>query len=463
MPRAARSAAALTLALMSAAPAWGAGPADLVQTATTATATSTPPAPARPINREAFSQALRALEGADLNEFLRGRSLFRRAWVVGPVAGDVGVGLGPLYNRLSCIACHPAHGRGRAPDEPGERMQSMLVRLSLPGSGPHGGPRPHPAYGDQLNEEGTPGVAGEAQLGLTWRERPVRLPDGEMASLRTPQLAWHDPAYGPVRGMLTSARVGPAVFGLGRLDELPEATLEALARAPQPDGVRGRLNRVWDPVQRAMRIGRFGWKANTASLAAQVVQAAAGDLGLSSPPLPGTNCAPRQTACLAAAARATPQPELGQADVQALTRYLRELAPPPPRDEGTLNVERGRQLFARAGCVACHRDSLPAPGGNTGTPWPAYTDLLLHDMGPGLADGRPDFRAGARQWRTAPLWGLGLVPTINEHSQYLHDGRARNLQEAVLWHDGEARAARQRFTALSRDERQALLAFVASR
>jgi CxxC motif-containing protein (DUF1111 family) len=414
------------------------------------------------INREAFAQPLPGLDDEARTRFLRGRSLFRRAWVVGPNADDLGVGLGPLYNRLSCIACHPANGRGRSPNAVDERMQSMLVRLSVPGLGPHGGPNPHPAYGDQLNEEGVPGVPGEARASMVWHEHVVRLQGGERVSLRRPELRYTQSAYGPLQGVLASPRVGPSVFGLGLLETVPEAALEALARQHLPDGVHGQINHVWDPVQQRQRIGRFGWKANTASLQAQVVQAAAGDLGLSSTTLPAPACAPRQSACHQVALAAPKTPELSDDDAQAMTYYMQQLAPPPSRGDGSPQVERGRQLFVAAGCALCHQPALPS--GQAGAPAiAAYTDLLLHDMGLGLADGRPDYQANGRQWRTAPLWGLGLVPQINEHHQSLHDGRARNLQEAVLWHGGEARRARQRYAALPRADRQALLDFVASR
>jgi len=425
--------------------------------------TSPPAAPAAVAALDAFMQPLTALDGPDRERFLQGRSLFRRAWVIGPTSDGIGTGLGPLYNRLSCIACHPGNGRGRAPEGPDQRLQSMLVRLSLPGSDAHGGPRPHPAYGDQLNEEGIPSVPGEARVSVRWNEHPVRLADDTVISLRQPVLRFDEPAYGPLTGVRTSARVGPGVYGLGLLEAVPEQALRAMARERLPDGIRGRINQVWDPVQRRMRIGRFGWKANTASLEAQVVQAAAGDLGLSSPALTGPACAPRQTACRQAAASST-APELSAPDVQALTAYLRQLAPPPERNAGSATVERGRQLFHLAGCVHCHRPELPvqaAPAGMTRIA--PYADLLLHDLGAGLSDGRRDYQAGASMWRTAPLWGLGLVPAVNEHSHYLHDGRARNLEEAVLWHGGEARRSRQRYAAFSHDDRQALLTFVATR
>lgn len=411
--------------------------------------------------REAYGQPLPGLE--DRTAFLRGRTQFRRAWIDGPRSAGEGRGLGPLYNRLSCVACHPGNGRGKAPDGPGERMSSMLVRLSLPGAGPHGAPRPHPAYGDQLNEEGVPGLTGEGRARVHWQAVPHQRVDGVVETLRAPRLAFDELAHGPLRGVRMSARVGPPVYGLGLLEAVPEAALRDLARRPQADGVRGRLNEVWDPVAGRRAVGRFGWKANTAGLEAQVVQAAHGDLGLTSSVFPLPNCAPLQAACRDAARAAqgdAAAPELDDALVRDLTLYLRQLAVPAPRGQGEPTVERGRALFGTLRCGACHRPTLPQPAGRA--PIAPYTDLLLHDMGPGLADGRPDFRAGARHWRTPPLWGIGLVPTVNEHSHFLHDGRARNLREAVLWHGGEAAASRRRFEALDAADQAALLAFLGS-
>nr|WP_255719613.1 di-heme oxidoredictase family protein [Pelomonas sp. P8] len=410
---------------------------------------------------EAFSHPL---PGRADEPFLRGRNLFRRAWLDGSRSAGDGRGLGPLYNRLSCVACHPANGRGRAPDGPDARVQSLLVRLSVPGTGPHGGQRPHPVYGDQFNEEGVIGVPGEGRVQIRWQAVAHRLVDGRIEWLRRPALSFTELGYGPLaadgRRVQLSARVGPAVYGLGLLADVPEAALQALAATPRPDGVRGVLNRVWNPVTGRMEAGRFGWKANTADLTAQVVQAAAGDLGLTSRTLPEAGCGPAQPACRTAAATGD-SPELDDAAARDLVAYMSGLAVPAPRGDGEPRIERGRMLFAAARCTACHQPTLPQPAGRP--PVMPYTDLLLHDLGAGLADGRPDYRASGRQWRTAPLWGLGLVPVVNEHGDYLHDGRARGLREAVLWHDGEARAARLRFERLSDAEQGALLAFVASR
>ncbi len=417
-----------------------------------------PPHTVADTGADAFSHMRPGLDDGERALFMQGRSLFRRAWIAGPRSDGDGRGLGPLYNRLSCLACHAGNGRGQAPAGPDERMQSMLVRLSVEGTGPHGAPRPHPAYGEQLNEEGVHGVAGEGRARLHWVPVLHRAADGTRTVLRRPRIEFDELAYGPMGRVLHSPRVGSVVYGMGLLGAVPDAALQALAWLRQPDGVRGRLNRVWDPVQQRMAIGRFGWKANTATVQAQVVQAAQGDLGLSSLALPGSNCAAMQPACAAAAA--AEGIDLLSDEVQALAFYMNNLAPPAPRGAGDITVQRGRQLFSQARCVVCHLPSLPqAPGI---APIQPYTDLLLHDMGAGLADGRPDYRASGRQWRTAPLWGLGLVPRVNEHSHYLHDGRARDLREAVLWHGGEASRARQRFERFSAEEQAALLAFVAS-
>ncbi len=426
------------------------------------------PALAADPGREAFTQALPGLDEATSQAFLRGRSLFAQNWVVAPAKDSEVDGLGPLYNRLACISCHPKNGRGKAPEREGEKMQSMLVRLSVPGHSPHGGPLPHPAYGDQLNEEGIPGVRGEGRAAIHWIEREEKLADGTPVRLRRPQIVFSETAYGTLDDALTSPRVGPPVFGLGLLQAVPAATLRQMAREAKPDGVKGAVNQVWQVAAGKATAGRFGLKANMPDLAQQIAGAMVGDLGITSPLFPAENCTRRQEACRIAVSGGSP--ELSAAQLQDLLTYLSLLAPPPRRQGETemqrQAVQRGQARFAAAGCAVCHRPAL-----ETGdAPWPAlarqtfhpYTDLLLHDMGEGLADGRPDYQASGRQWRTAPLWGLGRYAEINEHGQLLHDGRARDLNEAILWHGGEARNARERFRRLPREAREELFAFLRS-
>lgn len=415
--------------------------------------------------REAFARPLDGLTDAERERFFRGRSLFNQSWVVAPAKDDQVDGLGPLYNRLACISCHARNGRGLPPESTDERMQSMLVRLSIAGRGPHGGPRPHTAYGDQFNEEGIPGVPGEGRVRLNWIESKRRLADGEVVSLRRPTLAFTGLAYGPIGKVLTSPRVGQQVVGMGLLDAVSAETLSALAAERKPDGVKGRVNRVWNPSSAASEAGRFGYKANMPTLRAQIAGAFLGDLGITSDLHPVENCSAAQPACRQAPTGGAP--ELSTRQLDDVEFYLAHLAVPARRNVDSEAVQRGEALFAQVGCVQCHRPMLqtgpssrfPRLAGQTIAP---YTDLLIHDMGPGLADGRPDFAASGREWRTPPLWGIGLTQTISEQQRYLHDGRARSLTEAILWHGGEAKVARRRFEALPASQRRALLAFLES-
>lgn len=415
--------------------------------------------------REAFARPLDGLTDAERERFFHGRSLFNQSWVVAPAKDDQVDGLGPLYNRLACISCHARNGRGLPPERVDERMQSMLVRLSIAGPGPHGGPRPHPAYGDQFNEEGIPGVPGEGRVRLDWIESKRRLADGEVVSLRRPRLSFTELGYGPIGKVLTSPRVGQQVVGMGLLDAVSAETLSALAAERKPDGVKGRVNRVWNPSSAALEAGRFGYKANMPTLRAQIAGAFLGDLGITSDLHPVENCSAAQSACRQAPTGGAP--ELSTRQLDDVEFYLAHLAVPARRNADSEVVRRGEALFAQAGCAQCHRPSLstgasprfPRLAGQTIAP---YTDLLIHDMGSGLADGRPDFAASGREWRTPPLWGIGLTQTISEQQRYLHDGRARSLTEAILWHGGEAKVASKRFAALPAGERRALLTFLES-
>lgn len=420
--------------------------------------------------REGYAQALPDMPESDRAAFFRGRSLFRQNWVQ-PPSDDPATGLGPLYNRLSCVACHTHNGRGDAPPENG-RLQGALVRLSVPGKGAHGAPRPHPVYGDQFNEEGVPGVPGEGRVRVHWRTSVLYLPDGERVAMRQPELLFQDLAYGPLSpttaapsavATLRSLRVGQPVFGLGLLSAVADETLFELARTPHLDHVHGQPNRVWQAATRTTVLGRFGWKANMASLDEQIEGAMVGDLGVTTPLHPHEACTSLQSACLKQATQG--EPELHKDQLQDLLTYLRWLAPPAPRHSDAVRAAQGTALFHHLGCAACH---LPSVKTSTTAAFPTlaprtihpYTDLLLHDMGEGLADHRPDFRASGRQWRTPALWGIGLAQLINAQAAYLHDGRARTLQEAVLWHGGEADLARQRYARLPRDQRQVLLDYL---
>jgi CxxC motif-containing protein (DUF1111 family) len=344
----------------------------------------------------------------------------------------------------------------------------MLLRISVPGAGPHGAPRPHAVYGDQIQGVAIPGVPAEADVLVSYEPVSGAFADGTRWALRRPRYRLERLAYGPVGGrLLTSPRVAPAMIGLGLLEAVPEAALLARADADDRDGdgVSGRANVVWDEQRRATALGRFGWKAEQPTVLQQTAGAFAGDMGITSSLVPSENHTRGQRA--AAGRPSGGAPEISDELLRQVALYARTLGVPARRGWDDAGVRRGEALFGRAGCAACHVPELvTGPVADlpelSGQVIHAYTDLLLHDMGADLADGRPAFAADGREWRTPPLWGLGLVPVVNGHALYLHDGRARGLSEAVLWHGGEAAAARAAFVSMSVSERRDLLAFVGS-
>jgi len=417
-------------------------------------------------SREAYSQPSQALPPALLADFFAGRSLFRQVWVIAPALDGEVDGLGPTFNRASCLACHLKNGRGAAPDGHEDPLRSMLVRLSVPGVGPHGGPVPHPMYGDQFNDAAVPGVQREGRVAIDWTRHVEVLADGTAVELRRPAVSLAETAFGPPGDdILLSPRIGPPVFGLGLLEAVSETTLRELAARDQPDGVRGRVNEVWDHSLGRTVVGRFGWKANAGTLRQQVASALLGDLGLTSTVLEQENCPPVQRACAGTVNGGTP--EVTEAQLQAMVLYHQALAVPAARTRDDPAALRGEQVFHRAGCSSCHVPQLTT-GAHAQHAWLShqpiapYSDLLLHDMGEGLADGRPDYLASGREWRTPPLWGIGMTALISERESYLHDGRARSLIEAILWHGGEAQAARERVRTLPAAERADLLHFLRS-
>lgn len=417
-------------------------------------------------SESAYQQPGPVLDPAQLAVFMEGRKGFAQRWVVAP--SILGLwGRGPTSNAEACTDCHENGGRGRPPANGTEPMHSMLVRLSIPGLGPHGAPNPHPAYGDQVQNEGTLGrVPPEGDPRLKWEVRSIAMADGETVELRAPVLDLRRLNFGPLGSeVMTSARVAPPLVGVGLLDAVPDDEIRAIAADQQRNGLHGRPNIVWDLINGREALGRFGHKANQPNVEQQIVFAYHADLGVTSRWFPEENCTPVQLQCLAEPPGG--HPELPEAFLDPVLFYTRALSVPARRAIADARVKRGEALFAAAGCDGCH---LPALRTGHYAPLPTlsqlvihpYTDLLLHDMGEGLADGRPDFRAGPRDWRTAPLWGIGLSHTVNGNSTLLHDGRARNITEAILWHGGEALASRETFRNMPKLERDALIAFLRS-
>ena len=438
---------------------------------------------------DAFSQFSGNMAFERELDFKLGNGLFKKLWVSAPSSTLASDGLGPLYNARSCQRCHLKDGRGHPPEGPEDDAVSMFLRVSVPGDpaaeisaleafllslgdeGRH--TRPDPVYGGQLQDFGVAGMAAEYRLGVSWDEIEVPL-NGEVASLRRPTWTAEDLGYGPLaEGAMLSPRVAPQMIGLGLLEAIPAADILALADPGDADGdgISGRAQIVWSVEHDRPMLGRFGLKAGAPTVREQTAAAFAGDIGISSPlfPAPWGDCTEAEAAC-----RAAPHGDAddrgAEIDAQGLdlvTFYSRNLGVPARRDAGDPQVLNGKRVFYEAGCASCHVPKFVThrldgqPEQSFQLIWP-YSDMLLHDMGEGLADNRPEGRASGREWRTAPLWGIGLVPQVNGHSYYLHDGRARSLLEAVLWHGGEAEAARDHVIALEPSDRADLIRYLES-
>ena len=411
-------------------------------------------------------------------DFSVGNSFFRNPWVIAPSTTTARDGLGPLFNTNACQNCHIKDGRGHPPAADAKNAVSMLVRLSIPDQPVYAkvieqlGIVPEPVYGGQLQDMAVPGVAPEGKVRVTYTPVNVTFKDGTQVELRKPQLQITQLGYGPMHpDTRFSARVAPPMIGLGLLEAIPEADILANADPDDRngDGIRGRPNRVWDDAQGKTVMGRFGWKAGQPNLNQQNVHAFSGDMGLTTSLRPMDDCTPAQVDCLAQpnGNGADGEQEVSDNILRLVLFYTRNLAVPVRKDVGSPQVLAGKNLFFQAGCQGCHTPTFttaadaaePELANQTIRP---YSDLLLHDMGPGLADNRSEFAAGGQDWRTAPLWGIGLNQTVSGHTQFLHDGRARNLLEAVLWHGGEAERARQHVLTFNAEQRAALLAFLNS-
>ena len=441
-------------------------------------------------NADAFSQPSGNISFERGLDFSVGNGLFTKLWVSAPSSTLVSDGLGPLYNARSCQSCHVKDGRGHVPEGPQDSAVSIFLRVSVPagdadlteveayldslGDAP---PRTRhdPVYGGQLQDFGIAGQPAEYQFGVSYTEITVPLSDGETTTLRQPSYTADDLGYGPLSpGAMLSPRVAPQMIGLGLIEAIPARDILALADPDDAnaDGISGRAQLVWSSEFGRIMLGRFGHKAGAPTIREQSAMAFAGDIGISSPLFPGPSgdCTAAQPACLSAPNGQTGSPELTEIGAEGLdlvTFYSRNLAVPERRDVDDPLVLQGKQVFYQSGCTACHTPKFVTdrlsdqPEQSFQLIWP-YSDLLLHDMGAGLADNRPEGAATGQEWRTAPLWGIGLTETVSGQSQYLHDGRARSLLEAVLWHGGEAQAARDRIVAMPAADRAALIRYLES-
>jgi CxxC motif-containing protein (DUF1111 family) len=408
----------------------------------------------------AFTHGFPVMDARDGLVHEAGDLAFEATFVSG---GSVRPGLGPVYNSVSCISCHIADGRG-TPIGPGTEMVSLLIRMSIPGEDEHGGPLGVPGFGGQLQQNAIFGSQREASVSILYTETQGTYADGSTYQLRVPTYTMHD-AYMPLPAdVMYSPRIAPPVFGLGLLEGISESDILALADPTDinGDGISGKANYAYDISKQRTTLGRFGWKAAAPSVLQQTAGAYHQDMGITSYLFPNESSAGQSNNNDVVAEK-----EVSDSLLEAVAHYVRTLAVPARRSVNDPTVMHGKQIFNSIGCAACH-----TPTHTTATNMAfaeisnqrifPYTDMLLHDMGEGLADHRPDHLADGFEWRTAPLWGIGLTAVVNGHNNYLHDGRARSFEEAILWHGGEGEASKNAFVNLSAEDREALVAFLFS-
>jgi CxxC motif-containing protein (DUF1111 family) len=410
----------------------------------------------------AYEQPANGLSLLEMEKHRDGDAAFDAVFVTPPAT--VNPGLGPFFNNSSCTACHLSDGRGLP-----EKGQ-LLVRVSDPKNKytplnknfanyhHEGGVKsentpPVAGLGNQIQDQSIYGKSPEGEVDISWQEKQGKYADGTTYSLRSPE-AKITFADGKLLSseIQTSLRLPPPVFGLGLLEAVPEKTLLKSADPDDKngDGISGRVNQVWDFSNKKMTVGRFGWKANSPNLLQQSASAYVNDMGVTSPLFPEKDI----------------PTDIDRQILDLTTFYVQTLGVPARRAIDDPLVKKGEKLFNEANCATCHFPSLRTGEHEVkllaNQKIHPYTDLLLHDMGAGLADRRPDFLATGTEWRTTPLWGVGLTQTVLPYASYLHDGRARTLEESILWHGGESEASKEAFRNMSSGDREALLGFLRS-
>lgn len=413
----------------------------------------------------AFGHAAPNISDEKQMQFVTGNAFFKRNWVTAPSSTADLDGLGALFNAKSCSSCHFLDGKGEPGFEKGQ-SSALLFRLSVPDK--DNKTKEEPTYGNQFNHLAILGVKEEGDMKIEYEEIKGAYPDGKTYSLRKPVYTFTNLNYGEMQeDVMISPRVAPHIIGLGLLEAIDEKDILALADPEDKnnDDISGRPNYVKNVITKNLELGRFGWKANEPNVKQQVAAAFQGDMGLSSSLFSEENQTKLQAPFISTETGGNP--EVSDDILERVTLYSQVLAVPKRRNANGDKILSGQKIFYEIGCNNCHNQSFTTskhadiPEFNNQKIYP-YTDLLLHDMGEGLADNRPDGDATGLEWQTPPLWGIGLVQTVNGHTTLLHDGRARNVEEAILWHGGEAEETKNQFKNLSKTERENLISFVNS-
>jgi CxxC motif-containing protein (DUF1111 family) len=410
----------------------------------------------------AYEQPSAGLTEANEIKHRKSDLVFEAVFVTPPATTNPG--LGPLFNNNSCASCHIRNGRGlpkagqllaRVSDTRNWNLDSTVDphQYNLEKAAQNDNAPAVPGLGTQIQDYAVYGNNPEASVEINWQEVTGNYGDDTKYNLRSPvpKITLADGEQLP-KEVLISLRLPPPVYGLGLLEAVPDKQIQQLADPEDrnKDNISGRPNQVWNAQAQAVSLGKFGWKASNPTLKQQTAAAYVNDMGVTNPLFPA---------------------EDGSIDIDeeiltSATFYSQTLAVPGRTLLDSPQVQQGEKLFKNANCIACHVPQLQT--GNYEIPELAnqtihpYTDLLLHDMGDGLADKRPDFLASGKEWRTPPLWGIGLTQTVLPYASFLHDGRARTFEEAILWHGGEAEASREAFRKMSSNDRQALVWFLRS-
>jgi len=414
------------------------------------------------VSSKAFTNMVDGLDARNQKVHEIGDKTFEQVFVAPP--SPIFTGLGPIYNNVSCINCHRNDGQGIP--TAGFANSGLLMRISQPGTDPHGGPLAIPGFGAQIQDQSVQGAKPEANIDISYTDQLVTYPDGTVVTLRKPAYALLNPYTALTGGYMLSPRLAPPLVGLGLLEKIPESTILSYVDASDKngDGITGKANYVYNPYSNQTELGRFGLKANTSTLALQIATAYQQDLGVTSYIQPVESAAGQEQMKVV---NGDVQPELPDSLLNDVVFYVKTLAVPARRNVTDENIKQGALLFDQVNCSGCHRPTMQT-GVDVTLPQISnqrihpYTDLLVHDMGDGLADNRPDYLANGREWRTQPLWGIGLLEKTTGTAYYLHDGRAKTIEEAILWHDGEAKNAKQKFMQLSKADRDKLISFLQS-
>lgn len=402
-----------------------------------------------------FSQPDSSLPEWDVDRFFEGKQLFTTDWTTEGGINEF-TGLGPHYSQTSCISCHPFNGRGAPPRDGGVPFTSVLKIAS--GNTTMDGPIPDSVFGLQLSTYSARSFPTEGYVTLDFFEEDLMHLSGDQTMvLRAPQIHFASNENERYQPNFHSLRMAPAVVGLGLIERISEEEILLLEDVLDADGngISGKANRVVQPKGEDPVIARFGWKASAASLEHQVCFALWNDMGLTNSYFQLPNC-DKHIACKVQGTL-HPHPEVGDEEVKLITDYVRFLSAPPSVGEAPSG---GQKIFSSVGCADCHRPSYTIEVLGDSRTFSPYSDFLLHDMGTSLADGFAEFMADGAEWRTAPLWGLGAAREVNSYLFLMHDGRARNIEEAILWHGGEAEKAKNRYLELSAEERSTLIRFI---